>query len=779
MELSKQSNNNIDNAKDSKNVKDDSKGTKDNSKDIKDNSKDTKDIKSMEEIKTMEEIKIDPWNFKGIKGKSVDYNKIVSRFGASLIKPSTIARIENITGKPAHHFLRRGIFFSERELDRILDLYQSGIPFYIYTGRGPSSSSLHLGHLVPFMFTKYLQDVFNVPLVIQLTDDEKFFWKKNSDTLEDIHALAYENVKDIIACGFDINKTFIFSNLDYIGYLYPNVCKIQRAFTFNQVRNTFGFDLNDPDLNAGKISFPAIQAAPSFSSSFDILFSSPELCSSSFASPERGSAPITPLEGQIIAGTTLGICDSKVSSLDSKSNNFVPELCPSSFTIDNRGVDNRGVDNRDDQRVNNRNIQDGCVDEKNTSVNDARNTSVNDARNNSVNDARNTNVSDARNIRDDRHIITVKTGCDNLEKNKGIKFTDKNYTCTTQDIVDEKCVDENIKLKLDDQNTKSNKGKLNLSGKNKSKSKLSGKNIKDKNNINKGESKLDSENINKGKINLSGKNKSKSNLDGKNNKDKNTKGKSIDKSIPNITKQLPCLIPCAIDQDPYFRLTRDVANRLGYIRPALVHSKFLPALTGVSEKMSSSTGVKTSIFVTDSPKEVASKIRKYAFSGGGKLVSSSDRVADVDNELMSTKNVKDDDKVISDTDNKKNNENFIKSVDCKDIKHTIESGENESDKIRDVCTNTTTKTEDPNAITKIQGANLELDIPYQYLRFFLEDDDELKRIEKEYGQGKMMTSEVKNILIKLVTEIITQFQTRRARVSDDILKTFMSVRKLF
>lgn len=28
--------------------------------------------------------------------------------------------------------------------------------------------------------------------------------------------LAYENAKDIIACGFDVNKTFIFSDMDYI-----------------------------------------------------------------------------------------------------------------------------------------------------------------------------------------------------------------------------------------------------------------------------------------------------------------------------------------------------------------------------------------------------------------------------------------------------------------------------------------------------------------------------------------------------------------------------------
>jgi tryptophanyl-tRNA synthetase len=34
----------------------------------------------------------------------------------------------------------------------------------MYTGRGPSSDALHLGHTIPFSFTKWLQDVFDVPL---------------------------------------------------------------------------------------------------------------------------------------------------------------------------------------------------------------------------------------------------------------------------------------------------------------------------------------------------------------------------------------------------------------------------------------------------------------------------------------------------------------------------------------------------------------------------------------------------------------------------------------
>lgn len=41
-----------------------------------------------------------------------------------------------------------------RDFNEILDAYEKGDKFYLYTGRGPSSEALHLGHLIPFMFTK-------------------------------------------------------------------------------------------------------------------------------------------------------------------------------------------------------------------------------------------------------------------------------------------------------------------------------------------------------------------------------------------------------------------------------------------------------------------------------------------------------------------------------------------------------------------------------------------------------------------------------------------------
>jgi tryptophanyl-tRNA synthetase len=37
--------------------------------------------------------------------------------------------------------------------------------------------------------------------------------------------MGFENIKDIIAVGFDLDKTFIFRNTDYMGHLYKNVCR--------------------------------------------------------------------------------------------------------------------------------------------------------------------------------------------------------------------------------------------------------------------------------------------------------------------------------------------------------------------------------------------------------------------------------------------------------------------------------------------------------------------------------------------------------------------------
>lgn len=396
------------------------------------------EVKIEENGQVEEDDIVDPWTVRGKSDTGIDYDKLIKRFGSSKIDPELLDRFEKVTGKRVHHFLRRGIFFSHRDMHTILNQFEAKKPFYLYTGRGPSSTSMHIGHLIPFIFCKWLQDVFDVPLVIQLTDDEKSLWR--DIPLEEANKMSYENVKDIIACGFDVNKTFIFSDLDYIGQdkeFYRNMIRIQKCVTFNQVKGIFGF--GDSDC-IGKIMFPSVQATPCLSTSFPAIFSN---------------------------------------------------------------------------------------------------------------------------------------------------------------------------------------------------------------------------------------------------------------------HKLSCLIPCAIDQDPYFRMTRDVCPRIGYQKPALIHALFYPGLQGVNTKMSASEP-NSAINLTDTPKQVKNKINKHAFSGG---------------------------------------------------KTTVEEHRKE-------------------------GGNVTVDVAYQSLRFFLEDDEKLEQIRKDYSSGALLTGELKKILIDTITPIIVQHQERRAKITQEELKLFMTPRKL-
>ncbi|XP_074320962.1 tryptophan--tRNA ligase, cytoplasmic [Silene latifolia] len=214
-----------------------------------------------------EEQVVTPWEVAG-KGAKIDYDKLIDKFGCQRLDQDLIDRVHRVTGRPPHVFLSRGVFFAHRDFNDILDAYEKGEKFYLYTGRGPSSEALHLGHLVPFMFTKYLQDVFKVPLVIQLTDDEKCMWKDLS--VEESIRLARENAKDIIACGFDISRTFIFTDFLHMdSAFYKNLIRISKCVTYNKVVGIFGFTNED---HIGKISFPSVEAAPAFPSTFPHLF---------------------------------------------------------------------------------------------------------------------------------------------------------------------------------------------------------------------------------------------------------------------------------------------------------------------------------------------------------------------------------------------------------------------------------------------------------------------------------------------------------------------------
>lgn len=115
---------------------------------------------SQEGTKTKEQI-ITPFDVSGgfdEQGRpvAIDYDKLIDRFGSQRIDKALLERFERVTGHKAHRLMRRGMIFSHRDLTIILDKYESSVPFFLYTGRGPSSDSMHVGHTIPFEFTKYV-----------------------------------------------------------------------------------------------------------------------------------------------------------------------------------------------------------------------------------------------------------------------------------------------------------------------------------------------------------------------------------------------------------------------------------------------------------------------------------------------------------------------------------------------------------------------------------------------------------------------------------------------
>ena len=385
-----------------------------------------------------------------VKGKQ-DYTRLIREFGTQPIDTALLERFERATGHKPHPLLRRGLFFSHRDFDRILGYYEKGEPFFLYTGRGPSTGSMHLGHSVPFTFTKYLQDVFDVPLVIMLTDDEKYLYNPQLKLEDTIH-MARENIKDILAFGFDVKKTFIYTDFTYMnGHFYQNAVEFSRLLPFNQVRGTFGFDNS---TNIGFINFPSVQNAAAFASSYPVLF---------------GDSP-----------------------------------------------DPAARRNPD-------------------------------------------------------------------------------------------------------------------------------------------------------------------------------------------TAKIPCLIPCAIDQDPYFRLLRDNAHRMSLPgpKPALIHAKFVTALQGAAGKMSASDPT-SAIFMSDTPKQIKDKINKHAFSGG---------------------------------------------------RETLEEH-------------------------REKGGDPDVDVAFQYLTYFLDDDEELAKLAADYRKGELLTGEMKKRCIGILQEYVGAFQKHRSLINDEVRQTYMTPRKM-
>lgn len=200
------------------------------------------------------DFQVTPWEVTG----QVDYDKLITDFGTQKLDSKLRERIARLA-KQDNIMLKREYFFSHRDLNLVLDDYEKGNGFFLYTGRGPSGP-MHIGHLVPLLFTKWLQQQFGVNLYIEITDDEKFLFKRDLDW-ESVQKHAKDNILDISAVGFDPDKTFIFKDSEYVKNVYPLLMKISKKVTFSTTRAVFGFT---NETNIGSIFYPAYQVVPTF-----------------------------------------------------------------------------------------------------------------------------------------------------------------------------------------------------------------------------------------------------------------------------------------------------------------------------------------------------------------------------------------------------------------------------------------------------------------------------------------------------------------------------------
>ncbi len=197
---------------------------------------------------------VTPWLVKG----KMEYKRLVEEFGTKEINKFLKGKLEKLT-KENNPLIKRNFFFSHRDLNLVLKDYEEKKGFFLYTGRGPSGP-MHLGHLVPLLFTKWLQDKFKVNLYIQITDDEKYLTDRRKKWKE-VQAHADDNILDIAALGFDPERTFIFKNSEYIKNVYPLMVNIARRINYSTAKSVFGFT---NESNIGIIWFPAFQLIPTF-----------------------------------------------------------------------------------------------------------------------------------------------------------------------------------------------------------------------------------------------------------------------------------------------------------------------------------------------------------------------------------------------------------------------------------------------------------------------------------------------------------------------------------
>lgn len=203
---------------------------------------------------------------KQVTDKTVDYTKLMTITNTTPITEDQISRIEKLSEKPLHHFLKRKLFCCQFQLNEFLDDIEANKPTFIFIQK--SINTIYTLHdYITLAFAKYLQECFNIQVIIQILDDVKVLTREVK--FEDVNKLTNELIKIIMSFNFSNEKTFVFTNYGYYGKMYRVVSTIQKATSYNVVQPFFNFDASQ---NIGLLASPAILISAMFSQSYKKIF---------------------------------------------------------------------------------------------------------------------------------------------------------------------------------------------------------------------------------------------------------------------------------------------------------------------------------------------------------------------------------------------------------------------------------------------------------------------------------------------------------------------------
>jgi tryptophanyl-tRNA synthetase len=188
---------------------------------------------------------VTPYEVKG----DVDYERLLDEFGADRLTDEQISAFP----EPIHPLVRRKVFYAERDVNRFLEAVNTGNPHSLVTGRGPSGP-MHIGHVFPFYFAKYIQKQTNALVYIPISDEEKYLLKDLS--LEEVDGHTRENLRDILCVGFDPERTRIIIDTADADVVYPLATAFAKEVTQATIDATYG-----APANIGISFYPAVQAA--------------------------------------------------------------------------------------------------------------------------------------------------------------------------------------------------------------------------------------------------------------------------------------------------------------------------------------------------------------------------------------------------------------------------------------------------------------------------------------------------------------------------------------